>query len=115
MPVFTASVTLAISRALASSEAKPNAHLDYIVGTSSYTSPEKEQLTGELIRLGFIWMKDCPQCQKDGTLARFEIRQKIDNHRKEVHARVDAGELTSEESVIEMVEYQKQLRQGATK
>lgn len=53
----------------------PVTHLDSIVGESNYTSPEKEQLIKELEFMGFIWMKDCKQCQGDGTLKRKQERE----------------------------------------
>lgn len=45
-------------------------HLDDLVGESDFTSPLKEQLIEELRQKGFIWMRECEQCQKDGTLER---------------------------------------------
>lgn len=51
-------------------------HIDYYVGDSDYTSEIKERFIKELLDLGFIWMKDCEQCQKDGTLQRKLDREK---------------------------------------
>ena len=51
-------------------------HLDYLVGNSNFTSPLKEKLIEELKSLGAVWMKDCEQCQKDGTYQRALDREK---------------------------------------
>jgi hypothetical protein len=51
-------------------------HLDYLIGSSSYTSPIKERLMNDLIAYGAIWMKDCPQCLSDGTYQRELEREK---------------------------------------
>lgn len=59
---------------LATHRATP--HLNYIVGESDSTSPLKERFIEELRRRGFIWMEECEQCKKDGTLARKQEREK---------------------------------------
>ena len=51
-------------------------HLDGLIGKSPYTSPMKEALTKDLLSKGCIWMKDCKQCQNDGTLERELEREK---------------------------------------
>lgn len=51
-------------------------HLDYLVGESDHTSPIKERLITELREKGAVWMEECEQCQKDGTLARRQEREK---------------------------------------
>ncbi len=51
-------------------------HIDYYLGDSNHTSEVKDAITKQLLELGFIWMKDCEQCQKDGTLARKLEREK---------------------------------------
>lgn len=43
-------------------------HLNDLVGGSNNTSPIKEQLVKELREKGFIWIEECEQCRKDGTL-----------------------------------------------
>ena len=53
-------------------------HLDYLVGKSDFTSPLKERLIEELKSLGAIWMKDCKQCQEDGTYQRTLDREKAE-------------------------------------
>ena len=63
------------SMVIAIHEKKNLPHLDYLVGESQYTSPLKERLIKELISLGAIWMKDCKQCQNDGTLKRHLERE----------------------------------------
>jgi hypothetical protein len=47
-----------------------------MVGESDYTSPVKEQFIEGMKKLGAVWMKDCPQCQKDGTYQRYLDREK---------------------------------------
>lgn len=50
-------------------------HLNDLVGESTYSSPIKEELIEELRRKGYIWMEECEQCQKDGTLRRKQERE----------------------------------------
>ncbi|MBA7664305.1 hypothetical protein ES703_72363 [subsurface metagenome] len=45
-------------------------HIDYYLGDSNHTSEIKESVTKQLLEMGFIWMKDCEQCKRDGTLER---------------------------------------------
>ena len=52
-------------------------HLDDLVGESNHTSPFKEMLITELREKGFIWMRECEQCQKDGTLERKLKGEKV--------------------------------------
>lgn len=52
-------------------------HLGDLVGESSHTSPIKEKLIAELREKGFVWMHECEQCKKDGTLKR---KQERDTH-----------------------------------
>lgn len=51
-------------------------HLNYLVGESDFTSPLKERLIEELRSRGFIWMEECDQCKRDGTLKRKQEREK---------------------------------------
>lgn len=51
-------------------------HLGNLVGESNYTSPVKERVISELREKGFVWMEECKQCQKDGTLERKQDREK---------------------------------------
>ena len=51
-------------------------HLDGLVGKSDHTSPVKERLIAELRQLGSIWMEECEQCKRDGTLERQREREK---------------------------------------
>jgi len=46
---------------------RPLPHLDDLVGESDHSSPIKERMIKELREKGFIWMKECDQCLKDGT------------------------------------------------
>ena len=50
-------------------------HLDDLVGESDHTSQIKEKFIAELQKRDFMWMKDCEQCQKDGTLKRKQERE----------------------------------------
>jgi len=54
----------------------PTPHLNDLVGESDFTSPLKERLIVELQNKGFIWMEECDQCKKDGTLAKRQEREK---------------------------------------
>lgn len=56
-------------------EGIPLPHLNDLVGESNHTSPLKESFIQELRSKGFIWMEECEQCQKDGTLARKQERE----------------------------------------
>lgn len=60
------------------SQARSLPHLDDLVGGSNQTSPFKEMLIAELRKKGFIWMRECKQCQKDGTLERKLKREEAD-------------------------------------
>ena len=51
-------------------------HIDYYLGDSNHTNEIKDKFIKILLKMGFIWMKDCEQCQKDGTLARKQGREK---------------------------------------
>ena len=51
-------------------------HLNYLIGESDFTSPLKEKLIKELRSKGSIWMEECDQCKKDGTLRRKQEREK---------------------------------------
>ena len=51
-------------------------HLNGLVGESDYTSPVKEQLIKDLRAKGYIWMEECGQCKKDGTLQKKLEREK---------------------------------------
>ncbi len=50
-------------------------HLGDLVGESDYTSPFKEGIIAMLREKGFIWMEECEDCQKDGTLKRKQDRE----------------------------------------
>ena len=56
--------------------AKQPPHLDYLIGTSAYTSLLKENIILALRGQGAIWMKDCPQCLADGTYKKAQEREK---------------------------------------
>lgn len=51
-------------------------HIGYYLGDSDYTGELKDAVIKQLLEIGFIWMEDCEQCQKDGTLARKLEREK---------------------------------------
>ncbi len=50
-------------------------HLGDLVGESSYSSPTKERFIARLRKMGSIWMEECEQCQKDGTLKKKQDRE----------------------------------------
>ena len=68
-------VSLPASVAIGISLGSSVPHLDDLVGSSSYTSPAKEELIAKLKVMGFIWMRECEQCQKDGTLKKRQERE----------------------------------------
>jgi predicted RNA-binding Zn-ribbon protein involved in translation (DUF1610 family) len=47
-------------------------HLDYYLGKSNYTSPEKEDFYKLLRKLGATWSWECPDC-KEGFLQRTKM------------------------------------------
>jgi len=51
-------------------------HINYYLGDSNHTSEIKDSVAKQLLKIGFIWMEDCEQCQKDGTLARKQEKEK---------------------------------------
>jgi hypothetical protein len=69
-------MSMPVSYVLAKQEGREPPHLDYLVGTSSHTSIMKEAVIAFLKTQGSIWMKDCPQCLKDGTYQRVLDREK---------------------------------------
>ena len=69
-------ITVPASAAIALGRGRSLPHLGYLVGESGYTSPIKEKLIAELREKGFIWMEECEQCQRDGTLKRKQEREK---------------------------------------
>lgn len=95
-PAFPASVLLGMARGLRLP------HLDDLVGTSNYTSPEKEEMVRQLQAKGFIWMQDCAQCRNDGTWARRERMKELDQRLADIRARVALGELTVEEGIEDL-------------
>ncbi|MFA5186468.1 MAG: hypothetical protein WC551_08335 [Patescibacteria group bacterium] len=50
-------------------------HIDRYVGTSPHTSQLKSIFVEFLQHIGLVWMKDCPQCQQDGTLSKMQKRE----------------------------------------
>ena len=75
-PVMPISLITAINK-LHELGVKPEGpHIDYYLGDSNHTSDIKDLFIKVLLEMGFIWMKDCEQCQKDGTLARKLEREK---------------------------------------
>ncbi|MBA7676170.1 hypothetical protein ES703_84411 [subsurface metagenome] len=51
-------------------------HLNDLVGESDSTSPLKEKFIEALRARGYIWIEECEQCKKDGTLKRKLEREK---------------------------------------
>jgi len=78
-------------------------HLDSLVGRSTFTSPEKEEVITELKKKGYIWMEECEQCRKDGTLERQLRLKELENQLEQVRARVRSGELTKAAGVKELL------------
>ncbi len=75
-PVMPASLIRAIN-ALHELGIEPKSpHIDYYLGDSNYTSVLKDLFIKVLLEMGFIWMKDCEQCKRDGTLERKLEREK---------------------------------------
>ncbi len=72
----TGSVTMPGSVVIGMSKGRSLPHLDDLVGNSDFTSPRKEAFINELKVKGFIWMEECEQCKKDGTLKRKQAREK---------------------------------------
>ncbi len=72
----TGRIALPASVAIGISKGLSPRHLDGLVGESDHTSPLKDRLIAGLRKRGFIWMEECEQCQKDGTLKRKQDREK---------------------------------------
>lgn len=72
----TGAIALPASIAIRVSKGQALPHLGDLVGESDYTSSTKERLIAELRERGFIWMEECEQCQKDGTLKRKQDQEK---------------------------------------
>lgn len=75
-PVMPASLIFAIDRLRRMGIRPEGPHIDYYLGDSNLTSEIKEAVTEQLLEMGFIWMKDCKQCQEDGTYAKKLDREK---------------------------------------
>lgn len=74
-PVMPASLIDAINT-LQELGVKPESpHIDYYLGESNHTSGIRDLFIKVLLEMGFIWMEDCEQCQKDGTLERKQKRE----------------------------------------
>lgn len=87
-------------------------HLDDLVGTSDHTSDEKTIMINYLTERGCGWMKDCPQCQRDGTLTKRDSRTEMEFQLQQVRNRAATGELTSEEAVAESMAVHKRHSSG---
>lgn len=72
----TGQVTMPASVLIGISMGKTTPHLGDLIGESNHTSEIKDRLLSELREKGFIWMEECEQCQKDGTLERKHEREK---------------------------------------
>lgn len=102
-------LALPCSLVIGVSKGTPLPHLDSLVGTSDYTSPEKERLIAELQDKGSIWMEECPQCRVDGTWERTMRHRERDKALEAVKVRVSLGELTDEEAIQEMMAVDKRF------
>jgi len=87
-------------RSMARGRALP--HLEYLVGASEHTSPEKERVVRSLRGLGFTWLEECEQCQKDSSLERYRRLLEFHRQRAEVRRRVELGELSPQEGAREL-------------
>jgi len=72
----TLSIALPFSLVLSLVAHRQGSHLNYLVGESDFTSPLKERLIEALRSRGFLWMEECDQCKRDGTLKRKQEREK---------------------------------------
>lgn len=102
MPSFSSSMLISMIR-----RETVRLHLDDLVGVSDYTSAEKTTMIDRLSRFGCTWMKDCPQCLRDGTLTEHEGRRKMEVALQRVRNRAATGELTIKESIAERLAIQK--------
>jgi hypothetical protein len=84
-------------------------HLEYLVGASEHTSPEKERVVRSLRGLGFTWLEECEQCQKDSSLERYRRLLEFHRQRAEVRRRVELGELSPQEGARELEELHRRL------
>ena len=73
--VETGKLALPTSFILNAAAGRPLPHLNDLLGESDYTSPLKERVIQELRSRGYIWMEECEQCKKDGTLAKKKERE----------------------------------------
>ncbi len=70
------SVSLPVSALLTIGRKSELPHLDYLVGTSDFTSPVKESMIVALRAKGAIWMRECQKCLQDGTYQSVLDREK---------------------------------------
>ena len=85
-------------------------HLDDLVGESDYVSPKKTEIISMLREKGFIWMRECEQCKKDGTLAKREARKARDMRRKEIKQQAEREGWDMERTIKELVKADKEDR-----
>ena len=71
----TDAMSMPMSVVIGLRQGRASPHLADLVGESNHTSPIKEQLIKELQASGFIWMEECEQCKRDGTLKRRQGRE----------------------------------------
>ena len=83
-------------------------HLNDLVGESNYTSDRKTDVVRVLRDKGFIWMKECEQCKKNGTLARYEARLARNNRHREIQERGEREGWGIERTIEELVKTDKE-------
>ena len=104
----TGGLTMPGSVALGMVKGKNLPHLDDLVGNSDFTSPRKEQLITELRGRCFIWMNECEQCKKDGTLKRYESRLRHEKRIAEVRKQAEEEGWDIEKTIQELVKVDKE-------
>ncbi|MFQ5826677.1 MAG: hypothetical protein ACE5IA_04885 [Dehalococcoidia bacterium] len=84
-------------------------HLEYLVGASEHSSPEKERVVSALRGLGFTSVEECERCQRDGGLERYQRYREFHQRRAEVRRRVELGELSPQEGARELEDLLRRL------
>ncbi len=83
-------------------------HLNDLVGQSDYSSARKTDVIRTLREQGFIWMNECEQCKKSGTLARYEARLDRERRHEEIRKRSEREGWGLERTIKELVKADKE-------
>ena len=86
----------------------PLPHLDDLVGRAGYTLAKKTEVVIALRGIGFIWMSECEQCKKDGTLARHEARLVREKRHEDIRWRAENEGWSLERTIKELVKADKE-------